>query len=103
MKANQKYAPEFRAEAVKLVLEQGLTQPEAAERLGIPKGSLPNWVVTARRAGIPPMAGAPTVAELQAENARLREGTRPRRDGALDRKKGRRVLLPCESLQGTRS
>lgn len=37
MKANQTYTAEFRAEAVKLVLEQGPTQPEAAERLGIPR------------------------------------------------------------------
>ncbi len=72
MKANQTYKPEFRAEAVKRVLEQGPTQPEAAERLGIPKGSLSNWVVAARRAGIPALAGAPTVAELQAENAHQR-------------------------------
>ncbi|MDH4276076.1 MAG: transposase, partial [Gammaproteobacteria bacterium] len=40
MKRQQKhYTPEFRAEAVKLVLEQGLTQEEAANRLSMPTGT----------------------------------------------------------------
>jgi transposase-like protein len=30
MSKNQSYSPEFRAEAVRLVLEQGLSQPAAA-------------------------------------------------------------------------
>jgi transposase len=34
------YTPEFRAEAVKLVLEQGLSQEQAAQRIGVPKGTL---------------------------------------------------------------
>lgn len=73
MKANQTYPAEFRAEVVKLLLEQGLTQPEAAERPGILKGSLSSWVVAAKRAGLPAVTGTPAVAELQAENARLRK------------------------------
>jgi transposase len=32
------YTPEFHAEAVKLVLEQGLSLEAAAERLTVPKG-----------------------------------------------------------------
>ncbi|APJ16658.1 hypothetical protein BOQ57_17750 [Aeromonas hydrophila] len=45
MKSREHYSPEFRAEAVRLVLEQGLGQAEAARRLGIAKGTLSNWVV----------------------------------------------------------
>jgi transposase len=102
MKANQTYTPEFRAEAVKLVLEQGLTQPEAAERLGIPKGSLSNWVVAARRAGGVPGAGTPTVADLQAENARLRrELARAEMEREIVKKAA--AYFARESLQGTRS
>lgn len=37
------YTPEFRVEAVKLVLAQGLTLAEGAQRLAIPKGTLANW------------------------------------------------------------
>ena len=48
MTMKQSYSPEFRAEAVKLVLEQGLNQREASSRLGIPKGTLANWVVAAK-------------------------------------------------------
>lgn len=43
------YTPEFRAEAVKLVLAQGLTLEEAALRIAMPKGTLANWVSAAKR------------------------------------------------------
>jgi len=103
MKANQTYTAEFRAEAVKLVLEQGLTQPDAAQRLGIPKGSLSNWVVAARRAGgLPVAAGTPTIVELQAENARLRkELARAEMEREIVKKAA--AYFARESLQGTRS
>lgn len=48
MKQKQTYFPEFRAEAVKLALEQGLSLDTAASRLGIPKGTLGNWVAAAK-------------------------------------------------------
>ena len=68
------YTAEFRAEAVKLVFDQGLTQQEAAKRLGIPKGTLGNWMAAAKPAANKPAApGARTAAELEAENARLRK------------------------------
>lgn len=43
------YTPEFRAEAVKLVLAQGLSLEEAAQRIAMPKGTLANWVSSAKR------------------------------------------------------
>lgn len=73
MKASQTYTAQFRAEAVKLVLEQPLSQPEAAQRLGIPKGSLSNGVVAAKKSRVAkPAPGESTVTELRAENARPR-------------------------------
>lgn len=39
-----KYTPEFRAEAVKLVVEGGLSIPEAARRLSLPKSTIGKWV-----------------------------------------------------------
>lgn len=45
VKKQQRYTPEFRAEAVKLVVEQGLSQETAANHLAIPKGTPGNWVV----------------------------------------------------------
>lgn len=38
------YTPEFRAEAVKLVVDSGLSVDEGAKRLSIPESSLGNWV-----------------------------------------------------------
>lgn len=40
IKNQQCYPPEFRAEAVKLVTEQGLSQQAAPDRLAIPKGTV---------------------------------------------------------------
>lgn len=102
MKVNQTYTAEFRVEAVKLVLEQGLSQPEAARRLGIPKGSLTNWVVAAKKSGgTKPAAGQPTVTELQAENARLRrELARAEMEREIVKKAA--AYFAKESLQGTR-
>lgn len=75
MKTSKKtYTPELKEEAVKLVLAQGLSLEQAALRLSIPKGTLANWVVAAKRG--PAVAAAPgsrSVAELEAENAKLRK------------------------------
>lgn len=68
------YTPELKEEAVKLVLAQGLSIEQAAARISIPKGTLANWVVAAKRG--PAAAAAPgsrSVAELEAENAKLRK------------------------------
>lgn len=73
MKTRKTYPIEFRSEAVKLVLEQGLRLEGAARRLGIPKGTLANWVVAAKSGGDQPAPGARSVSELEAENAKLRK------------------------------
>ena len=38
------YSPEFRAEAVKLVEQKGMSIDRAAKQLSLPKSSLSNWV-----------------------------------------------------------
>jgi hypothetical protein len=48
LKQNQAYSPEFRAEAAKLVLEQGLSQEAAAKRLAIPMRARMTQELTAR-------------------------------------------------------
>jgi transposase len=48
------YTREFRAEAVKVVLEQGLSLEATAQRLSVPKGTLANWVKTAKRGVMTP-------------------------------------------------
>lgn len=105
MSKNQSYSPEFRAEAVKLVLEQGLSQPAAARRLSIPKGTLGNWIAAAKTGTEGPgkaAAGGRSVSELESEIARLRkELTEARME--RDVLKKATAYFAKESRQGTRS
>lgn len=75
-RVTQSYTPEFRGEAVRLVLEQGLTAAEAATRLNMNQGTLAYWVTQARK-GMKTTAsvagGVPSAAELVAENKQLRK------------------------------
>lgn len=101
MSKNQSYSPEFRSEAVKLILEQGLSQEVAAKRLAIPKGTLANWVAAAKR-GAPVTPGARTVPELETEITRLRkELSEARMERDILKKAA--AYFAKESLQGTRS
>jgi putative transposase len=89
----QSYTPEFRAEAVKLVLVQGLSVQEAADRLNMSKGTLGFWATQTRKGvntGVA-AAGTQSVEELTAEIKKLRKElaeTRMERDVI----KNRRVL-----------
>lgn len=96
-----KYPYEFRVEAVKLVLEQGLTLEQAAGRLGIPKGTLTGWVAAAKAGQSQPAAGSRSVPELEAEVARLRKELA---DARLERDiiKKAAAYFAQASLPGTR-
>lgn len=74
MSKQQRYTPEFKAEAVKLVLERGKQQSLAARQLGIPEGTLTTWVAAAKSAtSAVSVPGIRSAAELLTENARLRK------------------------------
>jgi transposase len=102
MRELRKYSAEMKAEAVKMVLEQGLTQQETSRRLSIPKGSIGNWVAAARASGAVGEPGEPSVGEMAAENARLRKEL-------AEARMEREILgkatayFAKESLPGTRS
>jgi transposase len=49
--ARKKYTPEYRAEAVELVLSSGKPAAEIARELGIVEATLSNWVAQAKRRG----------------------------------------------------
>ena len=97
----QQYSPELRAEAVRLVLDQGMTQVEVAQRLSVPKGTVANWVAAAKH-GRGPISGAKTAQDLENEIAKLRKEL-------ADVKQEREILKKAaayfakESQQGTRS
>ncbi len=44
MSVNRQYTAEFKAEAVKQVLERGFTVVDVATRIGLPRHTLYNWV-----------------------------------------------------------
>lgn len=70
------YTPEFKAEAVKLVVEQGLTRAQAARDLGVTESVLCRWVQVHLESALP---GALSAAErdelkrLRRENTTLRK------------------------------
>ncbi|MFW2143013.1 transposase, partial [Escherichia coli] len=45
----QHYSKEFKAEAVRTVLENQLSISEGASRLSLPEGTLGQWVTAARK------------------------------------------------------
>lgn len=70
----RKFTPEYRLEAVKLVLESSRPIAEVARELGVNEGTLGNWVNTYRREH-------PASEELNLpERARLRELERENRE-----------------------
>jgi transposase len=75
--ARRKYTPEYRVEAVELVLSSGRPAAEIARDLGVNEGTLANWVATAKRRGDiaeKPLevADRARLKELEDENRRLR-------------------------------
>jgi transposase len=96
------YTPEFRAEAVKLVLEQGLSLEAAAQRLSVPKGTLANWVKAAKRGSTAMAPGSRSVADLEAEVSKLRKELAVERMEKEVLKKAT-AYFARESLPGTRS
>ncbi len=62
----QRYSKEFWTEAVKTVLEQGLSISQGASRLSVPEGTLGPWITAARKGLIMPPESR-SVAELESE------------------------------------
>jgi transposase-like protein len=56
----QQYTKEFREQAVRLVLEQQVTIPEAARRLAMSGRTLERWVGRARQGQLTHAGGEPT-------------------------------------------
>lgn len=73
----RRFSPQFKAEAVQMVIETGKSIAEVARDLGVNDGTLGNWVNAYRRENpepeqsLSPMERA-RVKELEEENRRLR-------------------------------
>ncbi len=71
---NGVYTAEFRSEAVKLVVQEGLSVDQAAKRLSVPKSSLGNWVRASRSGKLAKVGqGQRLPTEMEMELARLRK------------------------------
>jgi transposase len=73
----RKFSPQFKAEAVQLVIETGKPVAEVARDLGVNDGTLGNWVKAWRNANPEPQPDLSPVErahvkELEEENRRLR-------------------------------
>ena len=96
------YSDELKREAVKMVNEQVLSQEEVGNRLSIPKGTIANWVAAAKSGRTPSRPEDPSVAEVSAENRRLRKELAEARMEREILKKAA-AYFAKESLPGTRS
>ncbi len=102
MEERRRYSEELKAEAVKMVNEQGLTQEETRRRLSLPKGTISNWVRASRSERDPAQPGDLSVAQLAAENSRLRKELAEARMEREILKKAA-AYFAKESLPSTRS
>ena len=67
------YTKEFREQAVRLVLEEGLPIPQAGQRLSMSPKTLANWVGMARRGELAVLGGGQKpLTESEQELRRLR-------------------------------
>lgn len=70
------YTKEFKRDAVRLVIEEGLSQAEACRRLGINQNSLSKWVRAFKETGGGAFPGKGHQTPKQEEIKRLREENR---------------------------
>jgi transposase len=73
MKERMKYNDALKAEAVRMIAREGLTQSEVGKKLGIPKGTIENWLSKFESEDVATVPGALSVKELLAENSKLRK------------------------------
>ncbi len=73
MKERRQYCEALKSDAVRMVTQEGLSYSEAGQKLGIPKGTIGSWMAHYREEGSTSISGAPTLAEILAENIQLRK------------------------------
>jgi transposase len=96
------YTKEFREEATRLVIENGMSVGEAASRLSLPKSTLENWVRAAKAGKLGEIGKTrQPLTEVEAELARVkRELTIAKMECDILKKAA--AYFAKESLRGTR-
>ena len=75
-KGRAKYTNEFKKDAVRLVLEEGLSQAEVSRRLGVTANSVGEWVKAVKKDGKHAFPGKGRQTPEQEEIRRLRKENR---------------------------
>jgi transposase len=73
MSERQVFSEELKAEAIRMVFRDGLSQREVDRRLGISNTTIGSWVTNYKGDGVEGLSGTPSVAELVKEVGRLRK------------------------------
>ncbi|MDP2815980.1 MAG: transposase [Rectinemataceae bacterium] len=104
MTERKQYSDGVKAEAVRMVVEHGLSLSEASRQLTIPKGTLATWVRHAveESSSDKDSPGTPNMATMMAENARLHKELQEARM-ERDILKKATAYFARESLHGTHS
>jgi transposase len=95
------YTKEFKEEAVKLVLEAGLSMPEVAQRLSVGKSTLEYWVRKATKGSLSDPGRKAVTAEEMEVNRLRREVAELKMEREILKKAA--AYFAKESLRGTRS
>jgi transposase len=66
------YTPEFKLQAVKMVMDQKLSVAEVARRLGVTENLLHSWRKAVRKDGIDAFPGSGHLTPVEEENRRLK-------------------------------
>ena len=99
---NGRYTPEFRAEAVKMATDGGLSVLEVSKRLSLPKSTLENWIRASKAGHLGKIGkGQRPLTEMERELAQVkRELTLARMERDIFKKAA--AYFARESLHGTR-
>ena len=73
MSERRVFSEELRAEAIRMVVRDGISQMEVGRRLGISNKTIGGWVINYKGDGADDLKGTPSVAELVNEVTRLRK------------------------------
>ena len=102
MGGQQKYSDELKAEAVRMVIRDGMAQTEVGRKLGISHKSINTWVTQYINKENGNLEGTPSLAELVGEVKRLRKELAESKMEAEILKKAT-AYFAKESLPGMRS
>ena len=73
MEAKRKVdTPEFKLQAVKMIIDQKLSVAETARRLGVPENLLHSWKKAVLKKGVDAFPGSGHLTPIEEENRRLR-------------------------------